>query len=108
SIFVRKTLYIRPRDQKMPWHFLSSQAGYTFFDEDGVCCRFWELSCCLSELLRRANILQEFQERFAVQEKKLVIFFHVVHFVLDFLTSGSAHPDRKDRSLAVPVIRRPA
>jgi hypothetical protein len=56
----------------------------------------------------RPNILQEFKERFAVQEKKLVIFFHVVHFVLDFLTSGSAHPDRKDRSLAVPVIRRPA
>ena len=56
----------------------------------------------------RPNILQEFKERFAVQEKKLVIFFHVVHFVLDFLTSGFAHPDRKDRSLAVPVIRRPA
>ena len=50
----------------------------------------------------------KFQARFAVQEKKLVIFFHVVHFVLDFLTSGSADPDRKDQSLTVPVNRRPA
>ena len=68
----------------------------------------WNLAeyylCCYNE----PNILRGFQERFAVQEKKLVIFFHVVHFVLDFLTSGFAHPDRKDRSLAVPVIKRPA
>ena len=89
-------------------HFITARrAGYTFFDEDDVCCRFLELGCSLSELLRRANILQEFQERFAVQEKKLVIFFHVVHFVLDFLTSGPADPDRKDKSLTVPVSRRP-
>ena len=31
--------------------------------------------------------MQEFQERFAVQEKKLVIFFHVVHFVNDLSIS---------------------
>ena len=41
--------------------------------------------------------MQEFKERFAVQEKKLVIFFHVVHFVLDFFdirvrTSGQKRP----------------
>ena len=44
----------------------------------------WNLAeyylCCYNE----PNILRGFQERFAVQEKKLVIFFHVVHFVLDF------------------------
>ena len=89
-------------------HFITARrAGYTFFDEDDVCGRGLELSCSLSELLRRANILQEFKERFAVQEKKLVIFFHVVHFVLDFLTSGPTDSDRKDRSLAVPVMGGP-
>ena len=68
----------------------------------------WNLAAACLGCYDDLYILREFQERFAVQEKKLVIFFHVVHFVLDFLTSGAADPDRKDQSLTVPVNRRPA
>ena len=46
--------------------------------------RTWDLAATCLNCYNEPNILRGFQERFAVQEKKLVIFFHVVHFVLDF------------------------
>ena len=50
SIFVRKTLQVRPRDQKRERVFKLAGKGPAFFDEDDVCCRFLELRCSLSEL----------------------------------------------------------
>ena len=37
SIFVRKTLLVRLRDQKVQRAFLARREGPAFFDEDGVC-----------------------------------------------------------------------
>jgi len=37
SIFVRKTLLVRLRDQKVQRTFLARREGPAFFDEDGVC-----------------------------------------------------------------------
>ena len=37
SIFVRKTLLVRPRDQKCVSIFTAHRVGPAFFDEDDVC-----------------------------------------------------------------------
>jgi hypothetical protein len=37
SIFVRKTLQVRPRDQKRECVFIAHRVGPAFFDEDDVC-----------------------------------------------------------------------
>ena len=44
----------------------------------------WNLAAACLNCYDKPSLLREFQERFAVQDRKLVIFFHVVHFVLDF------------------------
>ena len=55
SIFVRKTLRVRLRDQKA-LAFLARREGLAFFDEDGVCAGFWCVHS-LSELLPQSVTL---------------------------------------------------
>ena len=56
SIFVRKTLQVRPRDQKRECVFIAHRVGPAFFDEDDACAGLWTfviacLNCCACRII---------------------------------------------------------
>jgi len=49
SFFVRKALWVRPRDQETRERFSARREGLTLFDEDDVCAGFWDFrAACLN------------------------------------------------------------